>query len=84
MDQRWNSPRVDYPAGEDTKYPVGVSVEYVPDMWFDANGDVIPNTVGQTVQPAGHPDATNNPSGPANINGEGAMTFYYNNQQSAR
>ena len=72
------------PAGEDTQYPVGVSTEYVPDMWYDANGDVIPGTEGQTTQPVGHPDATNNPSGPANINGEGSMTFYYGNQQSAR
>ena len=39
------------PAGENTQYPKGVSVAYVPDM---------PNP------------------------GDGALTFYYNNQQSAR
>jgi FtsP/CotA-like multicopper oxidase with cupredoxin domain len=56
------------PAGESTPYPKGVSVSYVPDMWYDASG---------TPVPSGTPDATNNP-------GPGAMTFYYTNQQSAR
>ncbi|HQV62620.1 MAG TPA: hypothetical protein PKV19_01370, partial [Anaerolineales bacterium] len=56
------------PAGETTKYPKGVSVEYVPDMWFDSNGNTVP---------AGTLGASNNP-------GDGAMTFYYNSQQSAR
>ena len=27
------------PAGETTQYPKGVSVQYVPDMWFDAGGN---------------------------------------------
>ncbi|MCJ7827383.1 MAG: multicopper oxidase domain-containing protein, partial [Demequinaceae bacterium] len=62
------------PAGEVTQYPKGVSVEYVPDMWF-VNGSVVPNTIGQTTPPV--PGATNNP-------GDGSLTFYYNNQQSAR
>jgi FtsP/CotA-like multicopper oxidase with cupredoxin domain len=62
------------PAGEMTQYPKGVSVEYVPDMWF-VNGTPIPNTVGQTTQPVS--GATNNP-------GDGSLTFYYTNQQSAR
>jgi parallel beta-helix repeat protein len=62
------------PAGEATQYPKGVSVEYVPDMWF-VNGSVVPNTIGQTTPPV--PGATNNP-------GDGSLTFYYNNQQSAR
>jgi len=56
------------PAGEDTQYPKGVSVQYVPDMWFDADGNIVPS---------GTPDATNTP-------GDGSLTFYYNNQQSAR
>jgi len=65
------------PAGEDTQYPKGVSVEYVPDMWFDGN-DVVPGTEGvTTTPPASNPTATNNP-------GDGSLTFYYNNQQSAR
>jgi parallel beta-helix repeat protein len=62
------------PAGENTQYPKGVSVAYVPDMWF-VNGSVIPNTVGQTTPPTG--GASNNP-------GNGTLTFYYTNQQSAR
>ncbi len=60
------------PAGEDTQYPTGVSVRYVPDMWFDAGGNVIPGATN--TPPAG---ASNNP-------GDGTLTFYYNNQQSAR
>jgi FtsP/CotA-like multicopper oxidase with cupredoxin domain len=62
------------PAGESTSYPKGVSVQYVPDMWF-VNGAVVPHTVGQTTAPVA--GATNNP-------GAGAMTFYYTNEQSAR
>lgn len=60
------------PAGETTQYPKGVSVRYVPDMWFDASGNVIPGATN--TPPAG---ASNNP-------GDGSLTFYYNNQQSAR
>jgi len=56
------------PANENTSYPAGVSVSYVPDMFFDASGNPVP---------AGTAGATNNP-------GNGSLTFYYNNQQSAR
>ena len=63
------------PEGQNTQYPNGVSVEYVPDMWFDGAGNVIPGT----TDPGG--GATNNPSGTA---GHGSLTFYYNNEQSAR
>jgi FtsP/CotA-like multicopper oxidase with cupredoxin domain len=62
------------PAGEDTVYPKGVSVQYVPDMWF-VNGNIIPDTIGQTTPPV--PGASNDP-------GAGSLTFYYTNQQSAR
>lgn len=62
------------PAGEDTVYPRGVSVEFVPDMWFE-NGVVVPDTIGVTTPPSG--TATNDP-------GDGSLTFYYNNQNSAR
>ncbi len=61
------------PAGEMTQYPKGVSVSYVPDMWFDPAGNVIP---GASLTPPA-PGASNNP-------GDGSLTFYYNNQQSAR
>jgi FtsP/CotA-like multicopper oxidase with cupredoxin domain len=56
------------PAGEQTAYKKGISTQYVPDMWFNASGQIVP---------AGTPGAANNP-------GEGAMTFFYTNQQSAR
>jgi FtsP/CotA-like multicopper oxidase with cupredoxin domain len=63
------------PAGESTSYPKGVSVAYVPDMWFDASGNAITSCAGSTT--CGTPGATNNP-------GPGAQTYYYTNQQSAR
>lgn len=61
------------PAGESTPYPKGVTVGYVPDMWFYPNGTVIPGA--NLTQPL--PGAANNPGG-------GSLTFYYTNQQSAR
>ncbi|SNB47985.1 multicopper oxidase domain-containing protein [Geobacter sp. DSM 9736] len=63
------------PKGEDTPYPKGVSVGYVPDMWFDANGNTITSCAGQTT--CAVPGATNNP-------GPGAQTYYWSNQQSSR
>lgn len=63
------------PAGEATDYAKGVSVGYVPDMWFDASGKTIPSCAGQTT--CAVTGATNNP-------GSGAQTYYYTNQQSAR
>ncbi len=54
----------------------GDSVAYVPDMWFDATtGATIVACAGQTI--CNEPEATNYP-------GEGAQTYYYTNQQSAR
>jgi FtsP/CotA-like multicopper oxidase with cupredoxin domain len=63
------------PAGESTTYPKGVSVAYVPDMWFDASGNTITACAGQTT--CATAGATNNP-------GPGAETFYYTNEQSSR
>jgi FtsP/CotA-like multicopper oxidase with cupredoxin domain len=63
------------PAGEKTRYKKGVSVSYVPDMWFRADGATITECAGQTTcNVAG---ATNNP-------GEGSHTYYYTNEQSSR
>jgi FtsP/CotA-like multicopper oxidase with cupredoxin domain len=63
------------PATEVTPFPKGASVGYVPDMWFDASGNLITGCAGQlTCATAG---ATNNP-------GPGSLTHYYPNQQSAR
>ncbi len=56
------------PAGETTQYPEGVSVRDVPDMWYDAGGNAVAE---------GTPGATTDP-------GDGSMTFYYTNDQSAR
>ena len=64
------------PIGDTTTtYPKGVSVSYVPDMWFDASGNTIVECAGQTICPV--PGATNNP-------GRGKLTFYWTNAQSAR
>lgn len=62
------------PAGV-TDYPKGVSVSYVPDMWFDASGNTIASCAAQTSCTAA--GATNDP-------GPGKLTFYWTNDQSAR
>ena len=56
------------PAGQATSYPKGVSVQNVPDMWYDSSGNIVPK---------GTAGATNDP-------GPGRMTFFYTNDQSAR
>ncbi len=63
------------PKTESTDYPKGVSVAYVPDMWFDAAGSTITACAGKTTCTV--VGATNNP-------GPGAQTYYWTNQQSAR
>jgi FtsP/CotA-like multicopper oxidase with cupredoxin domain len=63
------------PASESTADAKGVSVTYVPDMWYDPNGATIASCAGQNA--CADAGATNNP-------GPGALTFYYTNQQSAR
>jgi hypothetical protein len=57
------------PAADTTAYKKGVSVQSVPDMWFDGTT--------HKVVPAGTAGATNDP-------GPGSLTFYYTNEQSAR
>ena len=63
------------PADEVTSYSKGVSVEYVPDMWFNASGNTITSCAGSTTCGVG--GATNDP-------GPGSLTFYWTNQQSGR
>lgn len=64
------------PAAEVTTYPKGISVEYVPDMWFDSTtGATITACAGNLT--CGQPNATNNP-------GLGAQTYYWTNDQSGR
>jgi len=70
------------PGWEDTGYNKGVSVAYVPDMWFDAAGVMITNTTYPGSNCAGQPTcavpgATNNP-------GAGSLTFFWTNKQSSR
>src|SRR5438105_281631 len=60
---QWTAPAFE-PAGQAR----GVSTQFVPDMWFDASGNVVP---------AGTPLASNDP-------GAGNMTFYWTNQQGGR
>ncbi len=58
-----------------TGYAKGVSVGYVPDMWYDASGnDIAACRLQTSCNVAG---ATNNP-------GSGKLTYYYTNQQSSR
>jgi FtsP/CotA-like multicopper oxidase with cupredoxin domain len=58
------------PAGENQK---GDSVAYVPDMWFDATGAIIPSCAGLATCATG----SNNP-------GPGSLSFYWTNDQGAR
>jgi FtsP/CotA-like multicopper oxidase with cupredoxin domain len=51
----------------------GVSTAFVPDMWFDATGALLPSCAGKTTCPGG----TNDP-------GAGSMTFYWTNDQGGR
>jgi FtsP/CotA-like multicopper oxidase with cupredoxin domain len=63
------------PSGSSETYPKGVSVAYVPDQWYDAAGAVIASCAGLTACLV--PGASTNP-------GDGSLSFYYTNQQSAR
>ncbi len=63
------------PATEDQSYGKGVSVAYVPDMWFTATGQTITACAKQT---------TCNTNGASNNPGPGSQTFYWTNQQSSR
>jgi FtsP/CotA-like multicopper oxidase with cupredoxin domain len=71
------------PVGENTTYMKGVSTAYVPDMFFDSFGKVVPvPKCDATVTTGCWPNAV--PPGLSNNPGPGAMTFYYTNDQSAR
>ena len=85
------------PVGSNEQYPQGVSVRYVPDMWYSANGQPINACYGYTYCFYKSPNSfsgSNNATPPtgfalnsakASTNpGQGRMTFYYTNQQSAR
>ena len=75
---QWITPAVDAAPGQPAaNYPKGVSVAYVPDMWFTSGGAHItdPACAGKTT--CATPGATNNP-------GPGAQTYYWTNAQSSR
>jgi FtsP/CotA-like multicopper oxidase with cupredoxin domain len=61
------------PVGDTSAHQTGDSVAYVPDMWFDGNGAVIPSCAGAATCATG----TNNP-------GQGSLTFFWTNQQGGR
>ena len=62
------------PLGE-TGQGRGVSTAFVPDMWFDSTGTMIPSCQGKPV--CAIQGATNDP-------GAGNMTFYWTNDQGGR
>lgn len=76
---QWTVPYGDTAAA----YQKGVSTAYVPDMFFDSTGTL-------TAVPACSPTLTTNcypnniPSGLSSNPGQGAMTFFWSNEQSER
>jgi len=72
------------PVGETSNYMKGVSTQYVPDMFFDASGSVIPQCSATVTTNCSGGTAAQLPSGADNDPGQGSMTFYYTNDQSAR
>jgi FtsP/CotA-like multicopper oxidase with cupredoxin domain len=69
MDQ-WTTP-----VGANEQYPRGVSMRTVPDMWYDAKGQIISDCLGKNSCVT---------TGAVQDPGKGRMNFYYTNQQSAR
>jgi len=65
---QWTAPKGENPLR-------GASVQFVPDMWFDANGNVIASCAGQST--CATSGATNDP-------GQGNLTFFWTNQQGGR
>ena len=81
---QWTIPASDW---GNTLYQRGDSVAFVPDMFF-LNGQVVPQcSLTVTTNCSDIPGMTgqlNLPAGATNDPGNGALTFYYTNQQSAR
>jgi FtsP/CotA-like multicopper oxidase with cupredoxin domain len=76
------------PAGDwgNTLYPRGDSVAFVPDMYF-VSGQVVPQCTTTLTTNCSDPTGKNLatlPAGASNDPGNGALTFYYTNQQSQR
>jgi FtsP/CotA-like multicopper oxidase with cupredoxin domain len=71
------------PKGDSAINQRGDSVQFVPDMFFDATGKVVPVPACSAIITTGcWPNAV--PAGLSNDPGPGSLTMYYTNQQSAR
>ncbi len=80
---QWTIPASDW---GNTLYQRGDSVAFVPDMYF-VNGQVVPQCSATVTTNCSDPTGTNLttlPAGATNDPGNGALTFYYTNQQSQR
>jgi len=77
---QWTVPAGDAAA---THFPRGDSTQFVPDMFFNAAGQVVPVPPCSSTQTTScWPTAI--PAGLTNDPGPGAMTFYWTNQQGGR
>ena len=71
------------PKGDGAINQRGDSVQFVPDMFFDATGKVVPVPACSAIITTGcWPNAV--PAGLSNDPGQGSLSLYYTNQQSAR
>ena len=71
------------PVSENATYMRGDSVAFVPDMFFDSTGNVVQvPACSTTITTNCYPTAV--PAGLSNDPGQGSLTFYWTNQQSAR
>jgi FtsP/CotA-like multicopper oxidase with cupredoxin domain len=71
------------PVGETSAYMKGVSTQNVPDMFF-LNGFVVPQCTATVTTNCSGGTAAQLPPGATNDPGQGSMSLYYTNQQSAR
>ncbi len=62
----------------------GESARNVPDMWFDANGNMISSCAGKTFCTTNGLPTGTKVAGATNDPGAGALTYFYTNEQSAR
>src|ERR1035437_2619082 len=82
---QWTVPAGNFTDGS-TLYTRGDSVQFVPDMYF-VNGKVVPacgSTLATPSTGCSGGTVAQLPSGASNDPGNGSLTFYYTNQQSAR
>jgi FtsP/CotA-like multicopper oxidase with cupredoxin domain len=71
------------PAGEGTTLKKGVSTQNVPDMFF-LNGVVVPQCSATVTTACSGGTVAQFPVGATNDPGDGAMSFYWTNQQGGR